>query len=556
MGAHAADAPFNPADASAQELLRQQERERLLRQQQEQTPDVRLQTPQAPGVSTRLPDNESPCFPIRQIELKGDSAERFTWAIAAADQRDDKAVGRCLGTAGVNLVMKRVQNAIVEKGFVTTRIVAEEQDLRTGVLRLTVIPGRIRAIRFAEGTAHRATQWNAVPAQPGDILNLRDIEQALENFKRVPTAEADIQITPAEGATAKPGESDLVIVWKQALPFRISVSADDSGSEATGKYQGSVTFSYDDWWTLNDLFYLTVSRDLVGLDHSDKGTRGYSAFYSVPFGYWLLSLSANSSNYYQSVAGATQTYIYRGESQSGDIKLSRLVYRDAVRKTTLSMRGWTRASKNFINDTEVEVQRRRTAGWEFGIAHREFVAASTVDLNVTYKRGTGAFGTLAAPEEAFGEGTSRAGIINANLQLNVPWTAGSQRLRYSGEWRAQWNRTPLVPQDRFSIGGRYTVRGFDGESSLSAERGWLVRNELNFALGDSAQEFYLGADYGEVAGPSAQNLVGYRLAGVVMGLHGGFKGVNYDVFVGRPILKPELFQTATPIAGFNVGWSY
>ena len=45
--------------------------------------------------------------------------------------------------------------------------------------------------------------------------------------------------------------------------------------------------------------------------------------------------------------------------------------------------------------------------------------------------------------------------------------AGS-RFDYQGSWRAQWNRTVLIAQDRFAIGGRYTVRGFDGESAMQA----------------------------------------------------------------------------------------
>ena len=32
---------------------------------------------------------------------------------------------------------------------------------------------------------------------------------------------------------------------------------------------------------------------------------------------------------------------------------------------------------------------------------------------------------------------------------------------------------------------KFVVRGFDGESFLSAERGWLLRNELALALGES-----------------------------------------------------------------------
>ena len=170
--------------------------------------------------------------------------------------------------------------------------------------------------------------------------------------------------------------------------------------------------------------------------------------------------------------------------------------------------------------------------------------------------GTGAFGSLPAPEEAFGEGTSRPKILTADAQFALPFSLGSQQMRYLGVLRGQWNQTPLIPQDRFSIGGRYTVRGFDGESVLLAERGWLVRNDLGLALGPSGQELYLGVDYGEVDGPSSEFLLGKRLAGAVIGLRGAFKGLSYDVFVGQPIAKPQGFRTASTTAGFNISWTF
>lgn len=103
-------------------------------------------------------------------------------------------------------------------------MLAEQQDLSQGTLSLLFIPGRIKHIRFAEGTSSRANLWNAMPAQPGDLLNLRDMEQAVENIKRVPTAEADFKITPAMGADAKPGEGDVVVVWKQSSVARLNLS--------------------------------------------------------------------------------------------------------------------------------------------------------------------------------------------------------------------------------------------------------------------------------------------------------------------------------------------
>jgi hemolysin activation/secretion protein len=557
--AWAADLPPEASDAATQQLLLQQERERALRQQQEQTPDVRLQQPQVD--SRRLAGNESPCFTITRIDLDGAAATEFRWALPAAnlldDGSDDPALGRCLGTRDLNEVMKRVQNAIIRRGFITTRVLAAPQDLTQGVLRLTAIPGRIRTVRFADDVEPRAAKWNAVPASSGDLLNLRAIEQALENFKRVPTAEADIQIVPATDPEAQPGESDVVIRWKQGFPIRLSVSADDAGTDATGKYQGGVVLSYDNWWRLNDLFYVSYYHDLGGGDPGNRGSEGYTVHYSLPFGYWLLGLTTNQYDYHQSVAGTAQTYLYSGESSNSDVRLSRVIYRDAVRKSFASIRGWARSSKNFIDDTEVEVQRRRMAGWEVGLGHREFIGRAALDLNLAYRRGTGAWNSLPAPEEAFGEGTSRPRLFLADAQLNAPFTLGKQRLRYLGTWRGQMNRTPLVPQDRFAIGGRYTVRGFEGENTLLSERGWLIRNDVGLLLRQSKQELYVGADYGEVSGASAASLLGTRLAGGVLGLRGGSeKHLSYDVFVGGPVHKPEGFQTASTTAGFHLNWVF
>jgi len=541
--------------AAEQETHRQDERERILRQQQEQEPDVRLERA-APADVPRLPADEQPCFAIHAIRLEGEAAERFRGELRAADPADDPATGRCVGTEGINVVMRRVQNAIMARGYVTTRVLAAPQDLKPGTLTLTVIPGRIRQVRFSDDSSPRATQWNAVPASPGDILNLRDIEQALENFKRLPTAEADIQITPAEGPDARPGESDLVIQWKQGMPFRLSLSVDDSGSKQTGKYQGAATVSFDDWWTLNDLLYVSLNHDLGGGEPGSRGTSGYTVHYELPYGYWLLGATASGSDYHQAVAGATQDYRYSGRSQNGEIRLSRVLYRDASRKAGAYVRAWTRSASSYIDDTEIEVQRRRTAGWELGLTHREFIGSATLDANVAWRRGTGAMDAMRAPEELHGDGTSRLELLTADAQLSVPFAIAGQRLRYAGTWRAQWNRTALTPQDRFSIGNRYTVRGFDGEVSLSGDRGWFVRNELGRTLGRSGLELYAGADYGEVGGRSAQWLAGKRLAGAVLGLRGAYRGLYGDVFVGTPLYKPAAFRTSRTTAGFSLNWSY
>lgn len=565
VGAQAQQLP----DPSA-ELRRQQERAQA-QQDLLQAPRKKDAAPQQalplPTEPARLPANESPCFAIRSIVLREANMGKTDNALAWLDQalsgpaHDDSPLGKCLGARGVGLVIQRAQDALVARGFVTSRILAPAQDLSSGNLVFDVVPGRVHAIRFAPGAPRKAlfaNSLNSVPAHSGDILNLRDVEQALENFKRVPTVEADIKIEPAP---TQPDQSDLVILHQQGTLYRFTATLDDSGSKSTGKYQGSATLSLDNPLGLSDLFYATLNHDLNDSAAQGYGTHGNALHYSLPYGYWTLGATAGSSRYFQQVAGLSQTYTYSGTSENNDIKLSRLVYRDAVRKTTFSLKAWQRKSNNFIDDTEVEVQRRVMGGWEFGVAHKEFVGQATVEANLAYKIGTSDFGAIPAPEEAFNEGTSKFGLITLDASASVPFQLMGAQLRYNGALRVQDSTTRLIAQDRFSIGGRYTVRGFDGDTSLSAERGWLLRNEVSTGLGQGggwgigAQQLYLGLDFGEVSGRGAQTLLGNTLAGAVVGLRGAIQKMQYEVFIGTPVNKPVGFTTADTTFGFSLNLS-
>ena len=99
------------------------------------------------------------------------------------------------------------------------------------------------------------------------------------------------------------------------------------------------------------------------------------------------------------------------------------------------------------------------------------------------------------------------------------------------------------------------MRGFDGELSLSGERGWNWRNELSWQFSPN-HAFYWAVDGGRVSGWSTENQLGHHLMGTAIGLRGGVKGFSYDVFMGRPMRKPEGFRTSDGVAGFNIGYSF
>lgn len=513
----------------------------------------------AKAISLSESQTNTHCLFIEQLELtdlEGRKLPEFDWLRETLVAPQPDAIDRaCLSAKDVDALLSRTQQVLIKKGFVTTRVLFQASAKKHDQLVFALVPGRIRTIRFDnQDKATTDLRW-AFPAQAGNLLNVRDIEQALENLKRIPTADADIKIVPSSDANAELGDSDLSVSYQTSAAFRASITLDNSGTRATGKYQSSVTLSADNPLQLNDMLYVTHNNDLGGGHAGDRGTHGDTIHYSIPFGYSLVSATFNKGTYYQSVASQNQSYVYRGISENNDLKFTHVLARDASQKWSLTLGAFQRKTRNYIDDTEIQNQQRVEGGWYSTLSHKAFIESATLDSNLTFKRGTHAFGALPAPEEAFGEGTSQFILLASDVNLSWPFQIDAQRLRYNSNWRLQSNRTVLTPPNRLSIGGRYSVRGFDGELVLSGDAGWVWRNDLSFlfnALDTPTQEFYVGLDHGEVGGQSTASLVGTRLAGLALGFRGLTAGVNYDIFVAQPLSKPTQFATASSTMGFSV----
>lgn len=535
---------------SDQQVINQQERQKALEEQlSPPTPDVRFTLSAGSSDIDQFPQ-ETPCFNISNVELSG-SPYMTEWLFLR--HITQQANNQCLGGQGINLLMSAVQNHIIASGYVTTRVLAPPQDLTSGTLHLQILEGRVKQIALTPESDSYIRMFNTLPSAEGDRLNLRDIEQGLENLKRIPTAQADIQLVPGE----QPGETDLAVSWKQARHWRLGASLDDSGTTSTGRYQGGVTLYLDNPLSINDTFYISGGHDLQG--RGERGTKNYTAHYYLPYEYWTFGVTTSAYNYHQTVAGLIENYQYSGDSNNLTLSASRLIHRNANQKTTLTYDVLVKSAKNYINDTEVEVQRRNTSAWRLGLQHRHYIAAATLDVGMTYQQGTRWFGAQPAPEEYTGQATALSKITQLSANLDVPFNLLGQQFSYRTQYQRQLSSsTSLTSQDRFSIGGRWTVRGYDGELSLSADRGWYTRNELAWKLPEPVQdhEFYLGLDYGEVGGRGSDYILGKHLAGAVTGFRGYVFNTSYDVFAGIPTSKPDGFQTDPVTLGFNLNWQY
>ncbi|WP_422666933.1 ShlB/FhaC/HecB family hemolysin secretion/activation protein [Burkholderia vietnamiensis] len=544
---------------AAQDRQAQQQRDAQQRDAAVRAPSIRSELPRNEAYPA-LP-TEAPCFPIDRFTLdvpaslpdpakaEGASAlpmDRF----AFAREWLDHYAGQCVGKQGIDVLIKGLSQAILARGYVTTRVLVPEQDLSTGTLKLSLIPGMIRYVRFADEKL-RGTWKTAFPTRDGEVLNLRDLEQGLEQMKRVSSQDVSMQLVPGD----LPGESDVVLDVKRGKPWTVVASVDNAGTRATGKLQGNLSLGIDNPLGLNDVFNVGVSQDL---EFGDKrlGSHGWNGFYSIPWGYWTATLSAYTNTYYQQIAGVNQTFIASGNSKTVDFKLARVLSRSQNDVFGAYVRLSRRFGQSFIEDTEISQQRRNNTMIELGLTDRHYFGGAQFDGSLAYRQGVGGLG---AQDDAFAAGggpTYRFKMAALDANLAVPFAIGKQPFRYVGTLHGQYTGNTLYYIDDLTIGSRYTVRGFDGETMLASARGFYWRNELQAPIGQTGQALYAGLDYGRVWGPQPIALVGTQLAGAVIGVKGSvgtrFGSYAYDLFAGTPVYKPSGFPTARVTLGFQV----
>jgi len=491
-----------------------------------------------------LPE-ESPCFPIQEIRLVGPDSGEFAWLTGAATPY----LRKCIGAQGLGVIARELDEKLRRAGHVTSRVALPPQNLQSGELHILVQAGRVARVEMVEGSQssvkdERWGTWrNAFPMRPGDVLDIRDLEQGVENMKRLPSQQVTTRLEPGE----EPGSSVVVVerppaAWSDRV--RGAASLDNSGGAALGRAQLGLNASLDNPLGLNDVLTLGLNTNAQRPSSTHRSQSG-SVGYSIPWGYTLLSVNSSSNRFAQYVQGTTVRFLSSGRSAQAEARLQHVLWRTSSSKMTLQGAVSTRRAVSYLDDVEVVVQRRRTTNAELGIGLKHLFSSSMVELDVAHRRGVGwggaqdDFATAAA-----GGLTLRPRVWTFDVGYTTEWRVADVPVQYGARIRGQLTRDTTLSVDQFSIGSRSSVRGFNGDTVLIAENGMLVRNEWTTPLrlpGPVQISGLLALDLGRVWGPSDLVLAGNKLAGGAVGLRGRWASTYFDLTLGVPLLQPANF---------------
>ena len=540
----------NPIMPMAQQEQLQQDRE--VQQERNLRLDTeRVETVVSEPAPINVPsDQNGTSFFIHHIQLDGVPKE-FTFLHKIARKNEQRTVT----VADITNIRNSLQRKLLDRGFVTSQVYIPEQNVNSGTLQFMVLPGRVEDIRYSTSSAHGP--WRtAFPVRPGDILNIRDVEQGLEQMKRVSSQSVTMKLLPGTSV----GTSIIELSIKQEKPVHGSISIDNSGLESTGVYQGSFTASLDQAFRANDTFTMSLSGDLSG-SSSIKGTRAASLNYVIPHGKDTFSVSFSKSRYHQTIQSNPYDFTYSGKSTTMKAKWNHVWSRTQREKRAFDISISTRHNHRFINDMEMPVQALRTTSMEFGVSNRKYIGNATLYSRLGFQWGIGALG--AQPEHkasvAMGGPTSRYHMWLVDVDYRKPFIMGHRPASFTSSFHGQWVQggKRVYSVDTINIGNRYSIYGFDGEYTLMGDSGWYVRNEVSSVIPRLNTEVYLGLDVGAVYGKSTEALVGKTIAGTALGIRGNYaSGLLFDAFVSTPLYKPQGYHTKKFYSGFTIGYRF
>lgn len=513
-------------DEAARELQRieQEQRQREAREEAER----RLRLPRSELEAEPPPlsaPSGGPCRDILDIEIEG--AKRLP-AEAQAGLRSAFA-GQCLAVGDIERLLGEITAAYFRRGYIGARAYLPGQDLSQGRLKVLVVEGRVEALQLDDGGRDSINLATAFPGFIDRPLNLRAVEQGLDQINRLASNRATLELQPG----SEPGATVLVVRNQPQRRLQASLSTDNHGSASTGRNQAGLALRLDNAAGLNDgtqLSYRSTLAGAVGEQHARSASLGYT----LPFGRWLLRASQLYSDYATPLVFSGQTLIAEGRSQGASLDLDYLIFRDRSRRLTLGLSLASRDSDNALGGERLAVSSQRLSTAALSASFGAPLGGGAISARLTLSRGLRWFG---AREDAAGLPGDAPHAQFSKWQADLGFSRAipvfGRRLAYSGNLHAQWSDTRLFGVEQLLVGSLYSVRGFR-DGSLSGERGAYWRNDLALPLG--RLQPYLGLDAGRILGHRGQG--GGTLAGVALGLAGSYRDVSFDLLAARALSEP------------------
>ncbi len=534
------------------ETIQRQEQERLRRDQEAQIPSqdnidgIDTTTLHPPGQTLELPLD---CHYIKNINILGADL------LSDSDKDDliEQFVDKCLTAKDIEQLLAALTKKYIDAGYISSRAYLPPQDLSQGQLRIVVLEGIIEKTMVEDGNADSISLGNILPGAQGEVLNLHDLEQAIDQINRLPSNNAVMDIRP--GSTA--GTSQVVFKNDPGQRWQMTLSTDNQGQPSTGEKQTGVGGSVDNIFGLNDQLTLNYRRSIPG-DRESSFSDMAGIGISIPYGYSLLSFNVGNSRYTSTLTTPGGLDLKAsGDNKINTLSLNHVLYRDQARRITTNVNLTTKESRNYLNDQFLGVSSRKLTVLDLDLGLRARIGTGLLSTTLGYVRGLNILGALDDPDDLPTDSPhAQFSLVTFNVDYRHVFELIGQRWSVSTSLLSQQARDPLYGSEQISIGGLYSVRGHI-DNSLAGDDGYYWRNELsliqpfNLFIGPVEARWTLAYDVGAITNHTPDIPQG-RMTGSSVGVSMSWNQFVADAIYTLPLSVPDFMRKESGHAWFRL----
>lgn len=448
----------------------------------------------------------------------------------------NRYIGKMGGENVLNLV-KELENLYLEKGYIATRVKIdmENSNFKNGKVICVVIEGYIENIEI-KGETDELRIFTSFPMKKGKVLNMKDIDQGIENLNSITANNAKLDIEAGKNL----GGSILEINNKKSKKISGSINYNNLGQKSSGEERVKIAVTIEDILGINDSFTSSYQRKL-GRERKYKDSESFSFYYRVPFKYWDFSIIKDQSEYTTPIKAIGYDYKSRGVSKNMNYSIRRNLHRNDTGKTSAGITLINKESKNYIDDTMLVMSSRKLSVLKIDIGHQRRLFNGMFSGEIAYYEGLKRFGAerddweykdFTSPKAQFQKYT-------ADLNWYKPFRIGEQNFSYKFSFSGQYSDDILYSSEKISIGDDTTVRGFK-ENSIMGDKGIYIRNEI--AYNYKFIEPFIAYDMGRVKDVTKDDYYkkyGSEMSGAAIGIRVYFQYFTASVTYSKPVNAPS-----------------
>lgn len=364
-------------------------------------------------------------------------------------------VNRELTTEDLEELRRKITLLYINQGYVSSGAFLPDQDVSEGVLTLAVVEGSLTDIQI------QGTDWfwpwyfsSRLGLSAGPPANLNSLRDRLQLFLQDPRiARMNAELKPG----TNPGEGILQVDVEEASPWKAWLDFNNFQSPSVGDERGLATVSHLNPLGLGDAFSFTYGR-------SEGVNPLIDTTYSIPLTPWDTTLIGQfRHNDFEVVEDPFDDLDIESDVKIYTLSIRQPVYRTPSQEVALTLTGEVFRNKNKLLGVPFAITPGSTSKGRVHISTLRFAqewtarrpnqvlsARSRFSVGLDVLNAT----TSGSSDVPDGQFFSWLGQVQGAKRFD-PW--GIQLI---GRMELQVANDRLFPLEQYSMGGRYTVRGY------------------------------------------------------------------------------------------------